>query len=152
MKHETTLAGFLGAEYGWDDGHASPLHIGERIRTTASRCWITAWNPLGQTVANAGNHAAQTRLLKRLDHAGLKFDAGFARAPISAGKPEWNEPCAVVTGARTEDIDELAIEFRQLAVVVAIPGQAARLRCYRRFWLEAFAESDMDAANVEWVA
>jgi len=149
---DLTLAGFLAAEYGCDSDAAALLRIGERTLAETPRCWITAWNPLGQFAGATENAAAQQQLISAVRREGRAFDRGFARSPRAPEGEPWNEPCAVIAHARSEFIDALAIAFRQLAVGVAQPGERVHLRCYRRFWLQRFDISDMDAANVEWVA
>ena len=149
---DATLTGFLSAEYGFDTGNGELLHIGDALTAAPSRCWITAWNPLGQIASGAANAAAQTLLRTQADATGLAYSGGFARAPADSSHASWNEPCFVIDAAPLNFIDRLAHAHRQLAVVIAEPGIPARLRCYRRFWQERFGQSDMDAANVEWVA
>lgn len=145
------LRGFLDAEYGFDAAAIVPVRIGDVSTSAATRCWITAWNPLGKARDDAANTFAQAQLHADLDRAGVRFESGFAQSPI-ANPSRWHEPCAVTVGDAVAELDRLAQVYRQLAIVVCEPGQPARLRCYRRFWQEAFTHSDMDAANVEWVA
>lgn len=146
------LTAFLCAEYG--DGHAQPrwLRIGETDASAEARHWITAWNPLGIEREASVNHADQTALHDDLAAAGRASGPGWARSPAKTTGKSWCEPCAVVRGAPDALVDGLARRHRQLAIVVAIPGAPARLRCYRAFWIERFGIADMDARNVEWVA
>lgn len=145
---------FLCAEYGCESGTPALIHIGEHCALTASRHWITAYNPLGAASPDASNLAAQRRLLEAVAAAGCHGEAGFARAPATADDlpNPWQEPCIVLHSVPDALVDQLAHRFRQLATVALHPGQPARLRCYRTFWRERCGHADMDAANVEWVA
>ncbi len=145
------LQGFLDAEYGFDNSAVSPIHIGEVCPSSLTRCWITAWNPLGAPRDGTSNAVAQAHLYASLETTGITFETGFARSPLVVS-PRWHEPCAVTTGDVVAELDRLAHDHRQLAIVVCEFGRPARLRCYRRFWQEAFTHSGMDVANVEWVA
>lgn len=153
MRHEAldVLNGFLQAEYGID-ARTTTVHIGEVLAEAKDHSWITAWNPLGLPCGEADNARTQAALLDQIDAAGCAHVPGFARSPTAASEPAWYEPCAVLQNAPVPLLDALARQYRQLAVVVALAGAPARLRCYRDCWIERFGVADMDAPNVEWVA
>ena len=151
------LVGFCHAEYGFAGENPRALTLGETIACASTRVWITAWNPLGQVQTPAENAAAQARLCADLAAVGLNFDPGFARSTAARDAVQWCETCAVVIDPPLAFIDALARACRQLAIVVAVPNEPARLRCYRECWFERFGERYVDAENVDsgvvdWIA
>lgn len=79
-------------------------------RSTA--CYLTAWNPLGQAVAEADNAASQAELAAAIAHLGLPVLPGSGRAMQGGWPPE---PSLLVLGMTLEEGKALGIRFRQNA-------------------------------------
>lgn len=112
------------------DGDALPLRVGrpaadlEAYWPAARYMFVTAWNPASEPHSDSANHAADERLVARLDAAGVQRHAAWAED--TAG--EWREP-----GWLLADLDEalahaLARDFGQAGVLAWRRGEPVRLR------------------------
>lgn len=103
-------------------GHpAAAMEVG----VPASRyAFLTAWNPASDPRPDDANHAADARLVARLD--GL----AIARRPAWAQSPDgrWREPGWLLCGATTGQVLTLAREFGQAGVLDWACGEPVHLR------------------------
>ena len=106
--------------------------------TTAG--FITTWNPFSQPAPRAENHGRQRVLLARL--------RGSARVVLAAAGfgTGWREPSLAVFAIEPDELDSLAREFRQNAILSFRARERVRLRLFRDDWRKALADSDVDFA------
>ncbi|MGH3262237.1 MAG: DUF3293 domain-containing protein [Trebonia sp.] len=91
-------------------------------------CVVTAHNPLGRTVPEKENAAAERRLQCELERR------GWAWWPAAGGDPAWThvETSAAVIGIDETQVAALGAEFRQDAIFVFTPSDRRIVGCLQR--------------------
>lgn len=135
---EELLQAFAATEYRVRvAGRKHVLHPGQRHASLdaalGNRAWavVTAFNPQARRVDEAGNRRRQQQLLAVLADGGWEVHPAVNRDPDGA----WPDEIAVlIVEIGMGDLDKLAREFDQAAVVTGRPGEPARLRLYGESW------------------
>lgn len=135
---EELLQAFAATEYRVRiAGGEHVLHPGRRHASLdaalGNRAWavVTAFNPQARRLDEAGNRRRQQELLAALAHTGQETHPAVNRDPEAA----WPDEIAVlIVEIGMADLDKLAREFDQAAVVTGRPGEPARLRLYGESW------------------
>jgi len=125
---------YLAADYRWRHGDAwQALAIGAPATPLEhafpdARAFgvLTAWNPHSEPQDAAGNAAADARLRRDLDAAGILAVAAESGAPTQG----WREPGWLLPGLSCEACDTLARRYRQLGALWWRRGDAVALRMY----------------------
>lgn len=87
-----------------------------KLNRANSAMFITAWNPLGETIPAPENHAAQQKLLAEIKSRGLRYLEGKGCDPSGL----WpGEPSFLVFGMSLEAAKKLATQFLQNGFVYA---------------------------------
>lgn len=107
-----------------------PLAFIEWANDTWPLSFISACNPRSTRLSAKENHQRMQALLKRLRSQQASILAGVGHIP---GQP-WREPSLLVAGLTIEQLDSLAIDFDQNAIVIARNGDHVGLRIYRPEW------------------
>jgi hypothetical protein len=136
----------------WADGSESiieidampPAPIATWIGASGFAAYLTACNPYSQALTEQQNEARLADLRRRLRAADARFLEGIASVPAEA----WSEPSLLVTGVPLQQVDALAREFEQNAVVFVPRDACPRLRVYRSDWFDVVRTStDFDWAD-----
>jgi hypothetical protein len=126
--HDRLLREFLSTRYeaagavariGKRSAEIDRLLVGLGVRSGA---FVSAWNPLSRRMPDGWNQRMQARLAERLRHLPIVEGSGTGRG--------WRERHFLV-GADCRRVQVLARRFRQLATVLVIRSQPARLRFLR---------------------
>ncbi|MDR2013797.1 MAG: DUF3293 domain-containing protein [Rhodanobacter sp.] len=134
-----------------DDGTCATLRIGQMLPRAlldwlGASClatYLTACNPHSHPLPEVENEKRMNTLRQRLRALPCRVLDGVGHLPGAA----WREPSVFVADLPLADIDALAREFEQNAVVTAAPHEACRLRLYRADW-PSVIEAGTD---VDWV-
>ncbi len=120
-----TIAAYLAAEYRFWGDRALVLTVGQasgalaalfRDLGVSSAAVITAWNPRGLIRSETENHAAQARLIERLDTLGFAQAPGHGSDPDPAGA--WTpEDSRLVLGIDHDAAVRLGHDLGQNAIV-----------------------------------
>lgn len=108
---------------------ARTVRVGERHRDwlesldAHSATFVTAWNPMGETLADDVNEAAQRRLAQWLHAHGLHWTP--ARGDAADGS--FRERGACVFDASHDEVESMLVDFAQNAVVRVERMSPARL-------------------------
>lgn len=150
---------YAAARYGVRVGSEDiPLRVGHRA-SALEACWparsyafITAWNPASAPRPDAANHAADTRLVARLDELGLERQLAWAEESADG---QWHEPGWLVAQIDDATANQLGIAFGQAAILVWKADQPVRLRMLTPAPCTD-TRSDRDraaelAASVQWI-
>src|SRR5688572_2934081 len=124
---------YLDADYrATVDGRAVLLRIGAPAPSwlrDVGLVFLTAWNPRSTPRPDAENRVALAALREALaQHAPVHDGVG---ADV---QDTWQEPSLLAIGLPLDVADREARRHEQNAIVVARPGDAARLRIYRPVW------------------
>lgn len=91
----------------------------------ASRyAFLTAWNPASDPRPDDANHAADARLVERLDALVIERRPAWAQSPDG----RWREPGWLLCDADTDLVVTLAREFGQAGVLDWACGEPVHLR------------------------
>jgi hypothetical protein len=121
----------------------APTHaIADWIGADADAAYLTACNPYSQPLSEAQNNERLARLRERLLNERVRFLEGSASIPGEV----WFEPSLLVAGLPLPQIDALAREFEQNAIVLVARAACARLRLYRSDWFKAVGS----APHLDW--
>jgi hypothetical protein len=125
-------------------GAHAPAMVCGWIGADAHAYFVTACNPHSRVLSPPENECRLVALRTRLRRHSHRFLEGVGHVP---GAP-WHEPSLFVAGIGRAEIDTLAQDFSQNAVVVIAPPGVARLRLYRPEWRDACAAMP----DLEWPA
>jgi len=90
---------------------------------------ITAWNPQSRRTSNRSNHLAMHSLRQQL----LQLEPQYCLAAISqATDGDWREVQLFVAGITVADLDRLALNFHQDAILVGTPTSKLTIRHYAK--------------------
>jgi len=95
------------------------------LASAGARCWafLTAWNPGSLARSAEANALTQAELLRVIGELGLVAWPGEGKAEGGG----WREESVCVLDLDSAGAVALGRRFGQLAVVVGLPGEAARL-------------------------
>lgn len=130
------------------DGDALPLRVGrpaadlEAYWPAASYLFMTAWNPASEPHSDSANHAADERLVARLDAIGVQRHAAWAEDVAG----QWREPGWLLADLDDAVANALAREFGQAGVLAWRRGEPVRLRM-----LIARPRHAGPAAHTDWI-
>lgn len=134
------------------DGAAATLRVGENLPARVAgwlgaddvAVYISACNPCSRALADADNAARMDALRARLRTLGARWLEGSAGIPGE----DWREASLLVAGIELSEIDRLARDFGQDAVLVAAHSRHVALRLYRDDWRAHAA----GATDLDWAA
>lgn len=86
--------------------------------------YMTAWNPMGQTLPDEMNDQRQDELRTALARGGFQYAEGESEPADPAERPEGS---LLVVGISQDNAVALAKHFEQLAIIVGTIGNPAKL-------------------------
>jgi hypothetical protein len=142
------LRAYLDAVYtvAEADGERT-FRIGEALPFVVPAAYLTAWNPHSRDASRTDNARSSESLASALRARG----AALLRARSAAPDGSHCEAGWLALGLDSAVADACAHAFGQNAIVYALPGDVARMRCYAANFGTAQPPPGVDTRFVDWL-
>ena len=124
-------------------GRPPPPGVAAWLGAAPFAAFLTACTPRSQLLPEAENTQRLDALRQRLHEHACRLLDGIGHLP---GEP-WQEPSLLIAGLALAEVDALAREAEQNALVIVPAQGVARLRLYRPEWCAVAGDAD----DLEWV-